>query len=141
MPVELDLPAAHGFTMRGWDFSRAEVAQAIHGHRMLNPAMELGTNICPWNCDFCFTESPVNRDGRKRHLEHELSLERRLRLVDEATQVVLEVSDDGCGTVPTAGSDTHGLTSMRDRARLLGARLEVEGRPGEGTTVRLTLPR
>ena len=64
-----------------------------------------------------------------------------LRLVDEATQVVLEVSDDGCGTVPTAGSDTHGLTSMRDRARLLGARLEVEGRPGEGTTVRLTLPR
>ncbi len=87
LPAELDLPAAYGFTMRGWDFSRAEVAHAIRGHRMLNPAMELGTNICPWNCDFCFTESPVNRDGRKRHLQHELSLDRRLRLIDEAAEL------------------------------------------------------
>ncbi|MEP6668840.1 MAG: radical SAM protein [Chthoniobacter sp.] len=84
IPGDLDLPASYGFTMRGWDFSAAEVGDAIRGHRMLNPAFELGGNVCPWNCDFCFTESPANRGDRKRHLAGELSLERRLRLIDEA---------------------------------------------------------
>ncbi len=84
---EFDLPAAHGFVMKGWDFSTAEVAEAITRHRMLNPAMELGTNICPWNCDFCFTENPGNLDGRKKRLAYELSIDRRLELIDEAAQL------------------------------------------------------
>jgi MoaA/NifB/PqqE/SkfB family radical SAM enzyme len=84
IPRELDLPAEFGFTMQGWDFDSQAVRAAVLEHRMLNPAMELGTNICPWNCDFCFTESPDNRDGRKRRLSHELPIDRRLHLIDEA---------------------------------------------------------
>ena len=87
LPVELDHPAAHGFTMRGWDFSRAEVQTAMQGHRMLNPAFELGTNICPWNCDFCFTENPLNVKGLKHRLSGEMTLERRLSLIDEAADL------------------------------------------------------
>src|SRR5262245_24558520 len=81
---EFDLAADYGFTMKGWDFSRAEVASAIAGHRMLNPAMELGSNVCPWNCDFCFTESPENMDGWKHRLAREMSLDQRLDLIDQA---------------------------------------------------------
>lgn len=84
---EFDLSSAHGFTMKGWNFSSAEVAAAISGHRMLNPALELGTNICPWNCDFCFTESPLNPNGRKHRLLRELALERRLKLIDEVADL------------------------------------------------------
>lgn len=73
--------------MRGWDFSSATVAEAVRSHRMLNPAMELGSNVCPWNCDFCFTESPANKDGAKRRLADELPIERRLDLVDEAASL------------------------------------------------------
>jgi len=84
LPREFDLPAELGFTMKGWDFTRQEVAAALHQHRMLNPAMELGSNICPWNCDFCFTESPTNMDGVKRRLQREMSLNERLGLIDQA---------------------------------------------------------
>jgi molybdenum cofactor biosynthesis enzyme MoaA len=85
LPNELDIRAPGlGFTMHGWDLTRAEVARAIRDGRMLNPAMELGTNICPWNCGFCFTERPDNPDGRKRRLAGELSLEARLSVVDQA---------------------------------------------------------
>jgi MoaA/NifB/PqqE/SkfB family radical SAM enzyme len=87
LPAEFDLPADFGFTMRGWDFSSQSIRQAIAGHRLMNPAMELGSNICPWNCDFCFTESPDNPDGRKHRLIHELSIERRLKLIDEAAAI------------------------------------------------------
>lgn len=90
VPKEFDLPAKHGFTMAGWNFSVEQIASAIRGHRMLNPAMELGTNACPWNCDFCFTESPSNPTGRKHRLTHELSLERRLALIDEAADLGAE---------------------------------------------------
>lgn len=63
-----------------------------------------------------------------------------VRLARQGEMIVLEVHDDGHGRVPLRTVDSHGLASMRDRARLLGARLEVTGRPGAGTTVRLVLP-
>ncbi len=64
----------------------------------------------------------------------------RLRLAHDGGRLQLLVSDDGRGIAAKETGETHGMTSMRDRARLLGARLEVTGRPGEGTTVRVTVP-
>jgi signal transduction histidine kinase len=62
--------------------------------------------------------------------------------------VVLEpgrliVADDGRGFDPAASLDDtrFGLTGMRERARIIGATLEIESAPGKGTTVRLTLPK
>src|ERR1044072_2819006 len=83
LPYEFDLRyAGRGFIMRGWDFTRAELAAAVKEHRMLNPALELGTNACPWNCSFCFTEDPANAAGRKRRLENEMGLSERLALIE-----------------------------------------------------------
>ena len=95
LPQEFDIiqtatsthPFGIGYTMHGWDFTRAELVEAIAQHRMLNPAMELGTNACPWNCNFCFTEDPLNTDGSKRRLLSEMSIERRLQLIDEAAKL------------------------------------------------------
>jgi len=86
IPSEFDLPYDHGFTMKGWDFSEAELAQALIGRRMLNPAFELASNICPWNCEFCFTEDD-NPEGAKRRLSNEMDIHRRLRLIDEAAHL------------------------------------------------------
>jgi MoaA/NifB/PqqE/SkfB family radical SAM enzyme len=85
LPYEFDLrPKRLGYTMRGWDFTRAELAAAVNGHRLLNPAVELGTNVCPWNCSFCFTEDVRNLVGRKRRLPGEMSESERLCLIDAA---------------------------------------------------------
>lgn len=87
IPIEFDLPSRYGFTMKGWDFSTAELADAMKGKRMLNPAFELGSNLCPWNCEFCFTEDPANTEGTKRRLDNEMSLEERLLLIDQAADL------------------------------------------------------
>jgi len=49
----------------------------------------------------------------------------------------LTVQDDGIGFSPDAPRAVAGLglTSMRERAQLLGATLEIRSRPGEGTCV------
>lgn len=86
VPYEFDLrPQNLGFTMRGWDFSREEILDAIWHHKMLNPAIELASNICPWNCSFCFTEDPANLFKHK--LKNEMSLEERLSLIDQVAEL------------------------------------------------------
>lgn len=56
---------------------------------------------------------------------------------------VVQVTDDGIGFDPTHPwhqEDHWGLYGMQERAQLIGAELEIESRPSEGTTVRLRLP-
>jgi signal transduction histidine kinase len=58
-------------------------------------------------------------------------------------QLVLTVTDDGIGLGPAQGGSGFGLIGIRERVRNLDGRVEIESRPGAGTTltVRLPLPR
>ncbi len=51
--------------------------------------------------------------------------------------VELRVADDGRGFAFAEAEGGLGLAGMRERALLVGGNLEVESRPGRGTTVRL----
>ncbi|MBI3677534.1 MAG: radical SAM protein [Proteobacteria bacterium] len=82
---ELDHDPKHGLIMKGWNFSQAEVADALVKGKILNPAVELFSNVCPWNCDFCFTESSFST--KKRKLRNELPLERRKELLRDLAQL------------------------------------------------------
>jgi signal transduction histidine kinase len=56
----------------------------------------------------------------------------------------LKVRDDGCGFEPSssvsAGGAHLGLVGMRERAEMLGGRLSLDSRPGQGTEVAVTVP-
>jgi signal transduction histidine kinase len=56
---------------------------------------------------------------------------------DDAAQLTLTVTDDGCGFDPAALLDERGIATMRSYAALVGASLSVDSRPGAGTVVRL----
>lgn len=62
------------------------------------------------------------------------------------TDAVLEVSDDGTGTVPDletpgqARAGGHGLVGIYERARLAGGNARITSRPGQGTTVHARVP-
>jgi len=65
-----------------------------------------------------------------------------VRLRADNEELVLEVEDDGVGFDPSAPelrSKRLGLTSMEERATRLGGRLEIDSRPGAGTSVRLAV--
>jgi len=58
-------------------------------------------------------------------------------------QLILQVTDDGCGfdpEGPEVRGQRLGLTSMEERATELGGALQVSSTLGEGTTIRLELP-
>ncbi len=63
----------------------------------------------------------------------------------EGDQLVLEVSDDGCGFTEqdrrAALQAGHiGLASARERVEVAGGAVEISGRPGAGTSVRCRIP-
>jgi signal transduction histidine kinase len=62
----------------------------------------------------------------------------RMHVAGERLSV--RITDNGRGFDAATTSGGFGQGSMRERAALIGARLEVRSRPGEGTTVLLTAP-
>ncbi|MBS0447518.1 MAG: type IV pili methyl-accepting chemotaxis transducer N-terminal domain-containing protein [Proteobacteria bacterium] len=61
--------------------------------------------------------------------------------VEQAPRWRVSVRDDGRGFGGTASDETHvGLRIMRERARTIGADVDVQSGPGAGTRVVLTLP-
>ena len=80
-------PFGVGYTMKGWDFSANEIVEALRDDRMLNPAYELASNACPWNCFFCFTEDPDNPEESKKRLKGEMSLDDRISLIDQSVDL------------------------------------------------------
>jgi two-component system sensor histidine kinase UhpB len=62
-----------------------------------------------------------------------------LQLREESDHIVLAVADDGRGLDTGALDSSQGIRGMRERAMLVAARLSIESRPGEGTTVRLVI--
>jgi two-component system sensor histidine kinase UhpB len=72
------------------------------------------------------------RHAGARHIEVELGR--------ADGRIVLEISDDGSGFAFADESKGLGLSGMRERALLVDGTLEVDSRPGKGTTVRLEVP-
>ena len=67
-----------------------------------------------------------------------------LRLSYALDRVSLEVVDDGVGFDVASGPATEeghfGLAGIRERARILNAEVMLESTPGEGTSVRVSVP-
>lgn len=64
----------------------------------------------------------------------------RVTLAYTDVGVALTVADDGRGFDVSRPSDGNGLANMRHRAESVGGLLDLESAPGQGTTVRLTIP-
>jgi signal transduction histidine kinase len=79
----------------------------------------------------------VSKHAKARHVW--------IRLAAEEHSVDLSIRDDGIGFDPVKAArllqDGHyGLAGMRERVELGGGRLDLDSRPGEGTTIGVALP-
>lgn len=74
---------------------------------------------------------------------HSGSAKATVRIFHDASEIGLEVIDEGHGMLPSEASETTtqgaGIPTMRERARGLGGRLEIQSGKG-GTSVRVVLP-
>jgi signal transduction histidine kinase len=84
----------------------------------------------------------IAHEALQNALRHAQAGHVSVRLSDTSELLTVEVTDDGVGFEPDRAelrSRHLGLTSMEERARELGGRLEIRSAPGLGTTVRLVV--
>jgi len=65
-----------------------------------------------------------------------------VRLLKESDGVILEVHDNGKGATEEqlSAAESLGIRGMRERALLLGGELLIQGVPGQGTSIRISIP-
>jgi signal transduction histidine kinase len=87
---------------------------------------------------FRIVQEALNNVVKHAHTDQ---AEIRLRLSDELASLLVE--DFGVGFDPThlrSGASHLGLTSMRERVKALGGRLEIESQAGVGTRITVEIP-
>jgi PAS domain S-box-containing protein len=93
----------------------------------------------PRDVALCFYR--VAQEALRNVARHAACPEASVRLVANEREMVLCVRDRGVGfDVGGMGKTGIGLESIRERARLIQARLTVRSRPGKGTRVTLRVP-
>ena len=84
----------------------------------------------------------VAQEALNNVLKHAHASRATVRLDVWTDRAAREVVDDGVGFEPTLrGGGGDGLPGMRERAARLGGTLRIESAPGEGTRVRVEVPR
>jgi two-component system sensor histidine kinase UhpB len=82
----------------------------------------------------------IAQEGLTNAVRHSEAGSVTLSLEADDVAVALRVADDGKGMPTQLPAGTAGIAGMRERALLVGGRLTIESRPGQGTEVRLTIP-
>jgi signal transduction histidine kinase len=84
----------------------------------------------------------VAQEGVTNALKHAQAKRITIELRSPPDAMELRIIDDGCGFEPTtAAVNGHfGLRGLRERAKLLGAKLDLQSAPGQGTRVCLSVP-
>ena len=130
---DLGLRAALTNYVQDWS-DRVSIPATFHTSGLLDERLppEIETTL------YRIAQEALNNSAKySRARRVEVILERR------ADCVLLVVEDDGIGfdtsEAGEPGSGGFGLRGMRERAGLIGASLEIESAPGQGTTVLLRL--
>lgn len=82
----------------------------------------------------------VAQESLTNALRHAEAATATVSLVADAQSVTLSIVDDGTGMPAEMPEGTAGIAGMRERALLVGGRLSIESRGGEGTAVKLAVP-
>jgi PAS domain S-box-containing protein len=135
-PVSLDL---HGLAetlasfVREWGQSHGINAEFQASSTSDRLPMDIETNVYR-----------IAQEALNNVLKHAAATEVSVTLNHTRHEAVLVVEDNGKGFDPEAttsgASGGLGLTGMRERAALLGGRLEVESSPDSGTTIYARIP-
>lgn len=143
MSADLHPPALHRFGLAAALRSHAERLQERHAD--LDVDMDLTDDQVLDHChdEFALSLFRIAQEAMNNAVQHGHADRIRVQLHCDEQNVVLDVRDDGDGFTPPdnwhalADHGHFGLLGMRERADAIGAVLDVESTPGEGTRIHL----
>jgi two-component system sensor histidine kinase UhpB len=101
---------------------------------------ELQGTLPPLSAEVELVIYRIAQESLTNALRHSEAGKATVSLEADADSVTLRVADDGKGMPAQPPRGAAGIAGMRERALLVGGRLTIDSRPGQGTEVRLTIP-
>lgn len=92
-----------------------------------------------------FKAEPINlfrivQEAMTNIIKHTVATEVKVKMTKTKGILKMIIKDNGQGFTPSVSSSGLGLTTMQERAKLLGGRIEIHSGPQQGTTVSLEIP-
>jgi two-component system CheB/CheR fusion protein len=96
----------------------------------------------PWPLPVGAALYRITQEALRNIKKHASGTRATVTLAENEQGIQLTIVDDGCGFNPTAVRHRGGmgLVSMHERVVTIHGLLEVQSRPGEGTTIRVAIP-
>lgn len=104
--------------------------------------LELSTVGTPRRLDALIEENimRIAQQALTNALQHSTATKIKIELRFGSREFLLRVADNGSGFKPAEVRRGFGLRSMRERAKLVGGKFQVESGPGKGTVVEVRVP-
>jgi len=120
-----------------WQAGEFKRRNGIECHLMLNEGVEV------YDQHAALTIMRIFREALTNIVRHAQATEVGISLCVRNDVILLEISDNGCGITAQdiESPSAYGIMGMRERAQLCQGELKIMGKPGEGTTICLTMPR
>jgi len=119
---------------------RAERRERVHVTTAIALAYELGIEETRLDPDLESTAYRIVQESLRNAGRHAHASAVAVSVVQRDETVLVTVEDDGQGFDTAARPSGFGLRGIRERVELLGGKLQIESRPGAGTTVSASLP-
>lgn len=102
----------------------------------------LNEDVDPIDKDIATTVMRIVQEGLTNIIRHARASEVSISLCKKDRNLILEISDNGCGITPEqlASRNSYGLMGMRERVRICHGDLLITSSPGSGTTLYITIP-
>ena len=82
----------------------------------------------------------IAQEALRNSMVHSGTERARLFLINTGNEIRLSVSDDGCGFDTNSYEQGLGLTSMRERATIVGGTIMIRSVPSSGTVIEVSVP-
>ena len=122
-----------------------EIALELRANTLLNVRVDSlpQDEFEPWEGEKTAELLFITQEALTNIRKHSHARNVNIHLTHDDDVLVLNIEDDGIGFDPQLlkKSEGHGLRNMRERARQVGASIEILPSRGEGTRIKLQLPR
>jgi two-component system, NarL family, sensor histidine kinase UhpB len=116
------------------------LCRRVDGQDGLRVSRELEAELPPLAPDVELVVYRIAQEALTNTLRHSGARSASVSLRADTRRLSLSVADDGRGMPADLPRGTAGIAGMRERALLVGGRLAISSRPGQGTEVGLTIP-
>jgi signal transduction histidine kinase len=119
------------------------LAESIQARYRINTSVETADDVLWLTQEQEHVVYRVAQEALLNSAQHAQAQHIRIKIEETGETLCLIVIDDGAGFDPsTVDANTHfGVQGMRERARMIGAELDVSSQVGQGTQLRMKLKR